>query len=112
MITVEILAIMLMALLARFLIPKMMEAESANLRFGIGMVLMVFYSVAMLLGVRYLCTVDGRTIAQLTGAEVWSRVVCIVLLLHAVVAFTAAVFFFTREKRKMREQDKVKLKDL
>lgn len=112
MITVEILIMLLLLLAARFLTPKMMETESAGVRFGIGLGLLGIYTVVSVLMFRYLCTFDGRAIAQLQATEVWNRVICAFLLVNFAVAFAAGIFFFTREKRKLTQDEKMKLKDM
>jgi len=112
MITFEICALMVLLLAARLMTPKMMEAESAGVRFGLGMGLFGIYTAVSLLMFRYLCTFDGKGIAQLTGAEVWRRVVCAFVLVNIAVCMTACIFFFAREKRKLSQEEKMKLKDL
>ena len=112
MVTIEILIMVVLLLTARLLIPKMMESESAAVRFGIGVSLFGIYTVVSLLVFRYLCSFDGREIAQLTGREVWNRVLCGFLLTNFSAVFAACLFFFTREKRKLSQKDKMKLKDL
>lgn len=112
MITAEIVIMLVLALAARFLTPKMMGAESAGRRFGIGLCLFGIYTVVSVLMFRYLCTFDGRGIAQLQATEVWNRVVCAFLLVNCSVAIAAGIFFFTREKRSMTQEEKMKLKDL
>lgn len=112
MITVEILIMLVLVLCARFLIPKMMETESAGVRFGIGIGLFGIYTVVAVLMFRYLCTFDGRAIAQLQPTEVWNRVICAFLLVNFAVAIAALIFFFTREKRKLTQEELMKLKDM
>lgn len=112
MVTIEICVMLVLLLAARFMVPKMMESESAGVRFGIGIGLFGIYTAISLLMFRYLCTFDGRNIAQLTGSEVWTRVVCAFALVNWAVCMAACIFFFTREKRKLTQEEKMRLKDL
>lgn len=112
MITAEILVMMVLLLVGRFLTPKMMYAESAGRKFGIGMCLFGIYTVISLLMFRYLCTFDGRAIGELTGCEVWNRVICAFLLVNFAVGFAACVFYLTRDKRMLSQKEKIQLKDL
>ena len=112
MITIEICTLLVLLLAARLMVPKMLEAESAGVRFGMGLGIFGIYTAVSLLMFRYLCIFDGKPIAQLTGAEVWSRVVCAFLLVNIAVCMTACIFFFAREKRKLSQEEKMKLKDL
>lgn len=112
MVTVELVLMIVLALAARLLVPQMMRCESALVRFGIGVGLFGMYTALVLLMFRYLCTYDGREIAQLTGSEVWERAVCGMLLTNVAVLFAACIFFFTREKRSLSQSEKMKLKDL
>ena len=112
MITIEICALMVLLLAVRLLTPKMMESNSAGVRFGIGLGLFAIYTAVCILMFRYLCTFDKKAIAQLSGNEVWTRVICAFLLVNAAAVFAACIFFFTREKRKLSQEEKMKLKDL
>lgn len=112
MITLEILIMLPLLLAARFLTPKMMETDSAGVRFGIGLGLFGIYTAVSVLMFRYLCTFDGRAIAQLAATEVWNRVICSFLLVNFAVVLVAVIFFFTREKCRLTQAEKVKLKDL
>ena len=112
MLTSEVLLLIVMALAARFMVPKMLNTESAAARFGIGIGLFGLYTAGCVLMFRYLCTVDGSAIAQLSGDAVWNRVVVAFLLMNLVVLFAACIFFFTRERRKLSQNNKMKLKDL
>ena len=61
---------------------------------------------------RYMCTFDGSEIAQLAGHEVWFRVLCAFLLVNVAVVFVSGIVYLTRDKRKLSQQEKMKLKDL
>ena len=114
MITVELLTVILLAFISRFLIPQMMYAEKSGLRFGIGCGLFGMYTVACVAMFRYVCIhMNNRTdIVNLSGSEVWTGVICAFILVNVSVLFTACIFFFTREKRKLSQKEKIKLKDL
>lgn len=114
MVTIELCIIILFALIARFLVPQMMCSEKAGMRFGIGCCLFGMYTVACLAIFRYVCMQvnNGADIAGLSGSEVWGGVVCAFLLANFSVLFAACIFFFTREKRKLSQKEKMKLKDL
>lgn len=112
MVTIEILVMLILLLVSRFLIPKMADSESAGVKFGIGVGLFCIYTMVCLLMFRYLCAFDGRQIVQLTGSEVWNRVACAFLLVNFSVVFASCIYYFTRDKRKLSQEEKMKLKDL
>ena len=112
MITIEICALLVLLLAVRLLTPKMMESTSNGVRFGIGLGLFGIYTAVSILMFRYFCTFDGKIISELSGNEVWNRVVCAFLLVNLSSVFAACIFFFTREKRKLSQEEKMKLKDL
>lgn len=117
MITAEVLLMMVLALTARFMVPKMMYTESAKVRFAVGCALFVMYNVVCLAMCRYLCCYSymggrGVAISDLSGPEVWNRVVVAFLLTNAAVLFAACIFYFTRDKRTLSQKEKMKLKDL
>ena len=114
MITIELCLMLLLALIARFLIPQMMYAEKTGVRFGIGCALLGMYTVSCVAMFRYVCMQmnNGADISVLTGSQVWAGVICAFLLMNVCVLFTACIFFFTRERRKLSQSEKIKLKDL
>ena len=117
MVTGELLLMLALALAARFIVPKMMYSESVGVRFGIGCLLFVMYTIACVSAMHYFCCYSynggrGVLISDLAGSEVWNRVFVALLLTNCSVLFTACVFFFTRDKRTMTQQEKMKLKDL
>ena len=109
---IEIYVFLALLLTARLLIPRMMDSGPAKVRFGLGISLFGIYTAVCLFMFRYLCMFDDKRIAELSGDEVWIRVVCAFLLVNFAAAFTAGIFFFTREKRKLSQKEKMKLKDL
>lgn len=112
MITVDVLFMIVLALAARFLTPKMMYAESAAVKFGLGVGLFALYTAGCLSMFHYLCTVNGTAMANLSGVEVWNRVICAFLLMNLCVLIAGTLFYFTREKRTLTQKEKMKLKDL
>lgn len=118
MVTIELLLMMALALIARLLVvPRMMYSKSAGVRFGLGCLLFVMYTLVCLAMMRYLCCYTynggrGVVIADLTGPEVWNRVVIGFLLTNVSVLFAACIFFFTRDRRTMSQKEKMKLKDM
>lgn len=112
MVTVEICVMLVLLLAARFLVPKMMYIRSSGTKFTIGICLFGIYTAVCLLMFRYLCVFDGGRIADLTGREVWIRVVCAFALVNLSAVIVAFLFFFTREKRRLSQEEKMKLKDL
>lgn len=112
MITIEILVMLGLLLAARFLIPKMLNSDSVGMKYGIGVSLFAIYTAVSLLMFRYFCSFDGKGIAQLTGSEVWSRVVCSFLLVNLAMVMVSVIYYFARDKRKLSQEEKMKLKDL
>lgn len=112
MITIEICVMLVLLLAARILIPRMMESESAGTKFGIGVCLFGIYTAVSLLMFRYLCSFDGKGAGGLTGSEVWTRVTVAFLLVNVSVVIAACLFYFTRNRRTLSQEEKMKLKDL
>ena len=100
----------LLALAVRILIPKMLDSESRGKRFGIGVVVFLIYTVVTLLMFFYFCTFEGNGFCD--GKEVFVRVSVAFLVVNLMVLFGACLYFFTWEKRKLSQIDKMKLKDL
>jgi hypothetical protein len=112
MITAEILIMLVLLLVARFLIPKMLDARSAGAKYGTGLGIFGIYTVVSLIMFRYFCSFDGKEIAQLTGSEVWNRVICSFLLVNLAMVMVSAIYYLARDKRKLSQEEKIKLKDL
>ena len=56
MVTIELLLMMALALVARLLVvPRMMYSKSAGVRFGLGCLLFVMYTLVCFAMMRYLC---------------------------------------------------------
>lgn len=96
--------------LARFLVPALEKAEKAAVRFAIAALLFVLYTVTMLTAFQwYWIFADVAAMSS----QACLRLMCVVfLLVNAAVLFGAFLFFVTREKRKLSETEKMKLKDL
>lgn len=117
MVTTELLLMLALTLAARFIVPKMMYSKSAGVRFGIGCLLFGMYTAVSIAMMRYLCCYSynggrGVAMADLTGSEVWNRVVVAFVVTNVAVVFAACVFFFTRDRRTMSQKEKMKLKDM
>jgi len=117
MVTADVLIVLVLALAARFLVPKMMYSDSPRVRFAIGCGLFVMYIVVCVAMFHYLCCYSYNgfnwvSIADLTGRQVWDRVLLAFLLTNAAVLFAACIFYFTRDKRTLSQKEKMKLKDL
>lgn len=117
MVTAEVVIIIILALAARFLVPKMMYSESPGVRFAVGCGLFAMYIVVCIAMFRYLCCYSYNgfnwvPISDLTGQQVWDRVVLAFMLTNLAVLFAACIFYFTRNKRTLSQKEKMKLKDL
>ena len=108
----EIFVVLALLLVSRILIPKLLSAESAGRKYGIGVCLFGIYTMVSVMMFRYMCTFDGSEIAQLAGREVWNRVLCAFLMLNVAVVFVSGIVYLSRDKRKLSQQEKMKLKDL
>ena len=102
--------LLLLTAAVRCLVPKMMAAESAGTRFGIGVVLFLLYTAVTLLVFYYFCTFEGTGFGS--GEEVFVRTAVAFLIVNLIALFGACLFFFTREKRRLTQAEKMKLKDL
>ena len=109
---IEIFVMLALLLVSRFLVPKMMQSGSAKVKYGIGICLFGIYTAVSLIMFRYFCAFDGSRIADLTGSEVWIRVVCAFLVVNLAVLFASCIYYFTRDRRKLSQEEKMKLKDL
>lgn len=107
-----VMGVMLVLLtgLVKYLVPKMLDADTAGKRFGIGVVLFGIYTAVTLLVFYYFCTFEGTGFGR--GEEVFVRMVLAFLTINLITLFGACLYFFTREKRKLSQQEKMKLKDL
>ena len=94
----------------KILVPKMVEAESAGKRFGLGVMLFAIYTAVTLLMFYHFCTFDGNGFGS--GSEVFTRVVLAFVIMNFITLFSACLYFFTREKRKLTQEEKMRLKDL
>ena len=92
----------------KFLVPKMMESNDARLRFTIGLVLFGIYTAVVLLVCAYL----NQCIPGFEETGRFRIYAAGILLTDLIAVFTALQYFLTRDKRRMTESDKMKLKDL
>ena len=102
----------LLVIPVKFLVPKMMESGNSGLRFGIGVVLFFVYTAILLLVFAFLNTVPVEGGSTVMDKAYFIRYTLGVLLVNLMALFTAILYFFTREKRKMTETEKMKLKDM
>jgi len=103
-------AAVLLMVAVKFLVPKMMETDSAGKRFGIGVVLFLIYTAVTLLVFYHFCTFEGNGFGS--GSEVFTRIVLAFVVMNIITLFAAFLYFLVREKRKLTQEEKMKLKDL
>lgn len=96
----------------KFLVPKMMDTANSNLRFGIGVVLFLIYTALMVLVLLFFNTVRIEGTDAVTDRIYFVKYTVGILLVNLAALFSACLYFFTREKRKLSEAEKMKLKDL
>lgn len=97
-------------LAVRLLVPKLMATENAGKGFAIGVGLFVIYTVVTVMLFYYFNNFEGKGFG--TGEETFVRCVVAFLIMNIVTIFNACLYFFSREKRKMSQTEKMKLKDL
>lgn len=90
----------------------MVDAPTANKRFGVGVILFGIYTAVTILVCYYFCTFDAYGSSALTGEDIFVRVVTAILAVNFIAVFTACLYHISREKRKLSQSEKVKLKDL
>ena len=106
--SVFVVSILFMTIAVRIIVPKMLETANAHVKFGLCLGLFLIYNAVMLMVVYWFCTFYGSTLpgelvkCALTG---W-------LVVNISALFCACLFFFTRERRKLTQMDRMKLKDL
>ena len=96
-----------LVLMARVLIPKMQDAESAGMKFGIGVILFLIYNVGCVFMFHYVYTITPGD-----GQQVLTNVLVAFGISNMIVLITACLYFVSREKRKLSQAEKMKLKDL
>ena len=96
----------LLALVIRLLVPRTMSEEKPWLRFVFGVVVFVAYTLITLLTIWWV-TFDVPSVE-----ECLIRACVSVVLVNVMMLFAAAIFFFTKEKRTLSQEEKMKLKDL
>ena len=101
-------AAVLLVLAAKIMAGKLLSSDDPRVKFGLGLGLFAIYNCIMLMGVVWLCTFDGGAIPD----ELASRALTGWLVVNLAAVFGACLFYFTREKRKLSQTDKMKLKDL
>ena len=98
--------------IARFAADKMMETASVKLKFFLGLVLMVIYTVFMMSFVY--CTYESLLHNANLGLEDFYQkiLVGIALINFAVILIAIYYFLLWRKKHKISDIEKMKLKDL
>lgn len=96
----------------KFLVPKMMDTDNANLRFGIGVVLFLIYTALVLLVLSFFNMFRAEGTDAVTDRIYFVKYTIGILLVNLSALFTACLYFFTRVKRKLSEAEKMKLKDM
>lgn len=96
----------LLALLIRLLVPRIMKAEKAAKGFWLGMVVFAAYTLILLLMIWFLCY-DASAIA-----DCLVRACVAVMLVNVMMLFAAVLFYVSRDKRSMTQEDRMRLKDL
>lgn len=97
-------------LAVRLLVPKLLAVESAGKGFAIGLGLFGIYTVLTVFLFYYFCNFEGNGFG--TGEETLVRCVVAFLVMNLIVLFNACLYFFTRDRRKMNQTEKMKLKDM
>jgi len=106
-----IYCMMVIALLVgRFALEKFMDTTNTKVRFGMAIVLLVIYT-GIVQGFLYLSYQD--IIMRNEDIQVcYQTMAFVVLSINIAVLFIAIVYFSIRDRRKISEMDKMKLKDL
>lgn len=94
------------------LAPKMMDSGNPKLRFGIGLVLFLVYTAVLLLVLVFINAVNAEGIDNSLDRVYFIRYAIGVSITNLAALFTACLYYFTREKRKMSDMEKMKLKDM
>ena len=96
----------LLALVIRLAVPRAMKEEKSGFRFALGVVIFAAYTLITML------TIWWVTFGAASAEECVVRACVAVALVNLMMLFAAAIFFFTREKRTISQEEKMKLKDL
>ena len=102
----KIVALMLLLVCVNFLVPKLMDSDNTKAKFGTGVVLLVIYTLVGVLLLHSFAT-DASSVEDCV-----TRMVFAFVFLNLIVLLTAGLYFISRDKRKMSEMEKLKLKDL
>lgn len=98
--------LLVLALVIRFVIPRAVKAEKDWVRFALGVTVFAAYTLIILL------TVWHMMFGAVNIEDCFVRACVGVIVVNLMMLFTAAIFFFTREKRSMSQEELMKLKDL
>lgn len=95
-----------LTLLIRFLLPRAIKAEKDGVRFALGVGVFLSYTLLLMVVIFHLCYFAVSVEDCLIRACVAVAVVNLIML------FLAALLFFTRDKRPMTQEERIKLKDM
>ena len=98
--------LLLLALVIRFTVPRLLKAEKDWSRFALGVTVFIAYTLMVLL------TIWHITFGAVDIKDCFVRSCVGVVVLNLMVLFAATIFFFTKEKRTLSQEEKMKLKDL
>lgn len=96
---------------ARFVADKIIDTTSSKVRFGMGALLLVMYTVFI---ESYIYIIYHNNIMRVDAGlpEFYQSIIVGIALINFAVLFVAIVYYFMRKKRKISSMDKMKLKDL
>ena len=98
--------LLLLALLIRYLLPRVIKAEKAGVKFGLGVCVFIVYTLMLMLTIMHL--VFGAVSVE----DCMIRACVAVVLVNLMMLFVAAILFFTRDKRGLTQEEWMKLKDM
>lgn len=98
--------LLLLALVIRFVVPRTLKAEKDWSRFAFGVTAFVAYTLMVLL------TIWHITFGAVDIEDCFIRCCVGVVVVNLMVLFTATIFFFTRDRRPMSQEELMKLKDM
>lgn len=101
-----VMPMVLLALLIQLLVPRIMKAEKAAEGFWLGIVVFAAYTLILLLMIWFLCY-DASAIA-----DCLVRACVAVMLVNVMMLFAAVLFYVSRDKRSMTQEERMRLKDL
>lgn len=95
-----------LTLLIRILLPRALKAEKDGVRFALGVGVFVSYTLLLMVVIYHLCYF------AVSVEDCLIRACVAVAMINIIMLFLAAILFFTRDKRPMTEEERIKLKDM